>query len=254
MRRRLAFAAACAVALSGLVACSDDEQPIADVCAVADLELVSQWQGGAHELVDSQTNDCSYRSVEFATLVHITARRSGGQPSVRVQVQYDDPTPEYDDELFAAYLAEAAYGIQRSGPSIAERAAALSALPDGEYPCSGNFVAGADTAIVSIYVDDRDGDPMAGALSAVFGSALLSTQCSDEGEENPVRAVVDERWPATSEDIRMDLPPGLQCGPATVHLVGVTAFPPDGTIVELGDLTMTNTNWMIEPPFECRRT
>lgn len=249
--RLLAALAAGAVALGGLVACSGDE-PLADVCKVADLEFITLWTSGEYELVASQANDCSYRSDEFGAVVHITAARSGGVPTVRVRVKSDDSPREIDDELLAAYLAEAAYGVDRAGP-IAERVAALQRLPSTHYPCSIQFVATNGTAMVSTWVDDRGGDPMVGSLRVEFGEALPSTVCSDVEEENTT-AIVEERWPASYEEIRMELPPGDECGSANVHLVGVQAFPPDGSVVELGDITMTNTNWMVEPPFECRRT
>ncbi|MEQ1699054.1 MAG: hypothetical protein ABMA25_03040 [Ilumatobacteraceae bacterium] len=220
---------------------------------MADIELITQWYGDGFVDDGTSTNDCRYRSEYFGS-VHISARRADGDPSVQAQFQYNDPTPEFDDELLAAYLDEAAYGAARTGASVADRVATLTALPDGKYPCSTTFFAGNERSMIATYVTGSEGESVVGPLSVVFGSSLLVTSCNDEVDDNQQQPTVDERWPASYSEITMELPSGSDCGPATVHLVGVKAFPPDGTIVELGDMTMTNTNWMIEPPFECRRT
>lgn len=251
MKHSLAVIAAFAAACGGLVACSADE-PVIDVCKVARLEFIELWYGEGFTDDGTTKNDCRYRSDVFGS-IHISARLVDVVPAVRAQFQYNDPTPEFDDELLAAYLEEVVYGADRHGPTVDERMAALEVVPDTEYPCSTTFRAGSDAVMISIDVREVDGDISVGPLRAEFGSSLTSTACSDEVDE-PQQPTVDERWLATYEEIQLVMPPGNDCGPATIVVTDVRAFPPDGRVVPLGDLTMTNTNWMVEPPFECRRT
>lgn len=251
MRRAATALVAAAMMAGGVVACSDEQQ-LADVCKVADLALVTKWYGAGYADDGTTRNDCRYGSTTLGS-VHISAERLGSGPTVTVQFQFADSAAAFDDELLATYLTVRAFGTARDGVTIEERVTGLRRLPDLASPCSTAFHAGNSEAMVSLHVSDRDGVRTFGPVSAVFGSGLPSTSCSDlEGENHS--GTVDERWPATYTDAVLDAPAGTECGPATLHLTGVQVYPPDGTTVDLGDITMTNSNWMIEPPMECRRT
>jgi len=234
----------------GVTACSDERQ-LADVCRVADLALVTKWYGDGFVEDGTTRNDCRFRS-ELMT-VNITAAQVKDVPTVHAMSLINTESVGYDDALLDAYLGESAYGAPRVGPTILRRVAGLQALPDLAYPCSTAFVAGNEGAIITVHVWEDHGARIFGPIVADFGSGLPSTNCSDLEDENHT-GTIDERWPATYSDAVLDAPPGTDCGPATLHLTGVTVFPPDGTTVDVGDVTMTNANWMIEPPMECRRT
>ena len=242
-----------------LVGCNDDApkdpDTLADVCEVADLDLMRAWYGSDTVAVAEATaNNCSYHRPGLTVRI-IASRDSDGAPQVTVTNTYDDPADQpFTDDLLAMWLEQRAYsGLRPIADSVEERSDTLSDLPDREYPCSTLFAAGSGGAAVVTHVGEVGGEFDPYGIRADFGAGIPGLHCSDLADENTT-ATIDEAWPVTVESWEFEAPPDGECGLATLRLTGAVALAPDGTEVPLGDLTMTNANWMTEPPMECRRT
>lgn len=83
-----------------------------------------------------------------------------------------------------------------------------------------------------------------------FGSGFPSFTCTDLDSE--VReATVGEEWAASATSASFTVVESKRCSSATLQLVDVIARAPDGQLVELGDIAITNTAWQWWHPFEC---
>lgn len=87
-------------------------------------------------------------------------------------------------------------------------------------------------------------------LIARFGSGFPSLTCTDL-ESEVHRATVEESWPASATSATFTVVTAEQCSSATLQLVGVAVFAPDGQIAQLGEISITNPAWQWWPPFEC---
>ena len=83
-----------------------------------------------------------------------------------------------------------------------------------------------------------------------FGSGFPSFTCTDL-EFEVRKAVVDETWPASADSATFTVVKSEQCSVATLQLVDVVVVAPDSQLVELGDITITNTAWQWWHPSEC---
>lgn len=83
-----------------------------------------------------------------------------------------------------------------------------------------------------------------------FGSGFPSFTCTDLASEER-KATIEETWPATATSATFTVAEGEQCSSATLQLVDVVVQVPDGQLVGLGDIAITNGAWQWWHPGEC---
>ena len=147
-------------------------------------------------------------------------------------------------------------------PATAQRIAALQSFA-ADATLSGHQCAELSVSNGTVQLDasgsslaaklqtDQPVPPTALHLVVHFGTGFPSFTCTDSEPER--LAVIDATWPATAGSATFTVRGAPQCSTATLHLLDVTAFAPDGQEVPLGDVTITNTAWQWWPPFECHR-
>ena len=76
-----------------------------------------------------------------------------------------------------------------------------------------------------------------------YGTDLFANWCDDVLEPNEPTPEVESAWSVTGEIEVVELPAAGECGEATARLHDVVATGPVDQVLELGELTITNTAW-----------
>lgn len=125
-----------------------------------------------------------------------------------------------------------------------------------EYGCGfGFYLSNADqTAGLMLSYLDPDGAwagtvARTGQIDAAwdaelrFGTDLFANWCDDVIEPDEPTPEVETTWTVTGEIEVTELPAAGECGQATARLHDVVAHGPVDQMLELGELTITNTAW-----------
>ena len=125
-----------------------------------------------------------------------------------------------------------------------------------EYGCGFGFYASNEDQTTGLVLTYQDFDgawagnvSRSGQIDAAwdaqlqFGTDLFANWCDDVLEPDEPTPEVESSWTLTGEIEVTDLPAAGQCGEAVASLHDVTAHGPVDQVLELGDLTITNTAW-----------
>ena len=126
-----------------------------------------------------------------------------------------------------------------------------------DYGCGYQFAAGSPAQDLALVIYANGGatpdlsvpttfpsDAWAGEIR--IGTDLFSNWCDDVIEQSEPVPIIEQRWTLVDGTLNVDrAADASDCdgNAATATLVGGTVQSPDGTILELGDIDLTNTGW-----------
>ena len=230
---------------------SSAELPIVNRCSAPVIELASRATSGQSALVakwvepnTQHARQSPMRRIAVAIFPAVLMMSCGDtdapRPAAPNTENSQSGAPSADVERRIAELRafrpdSALSGSQCDALSVSNGAVQLDA--------AGSVLARAIQASQPVPVADL-------RLVVHFGSGFPSFTCTDL-ESEVHEAIIDETWPASAKSATFTVAEGEACSSATLQLVDVDVQAPNGQLVGLDDITITNTAWQWWHPFEC---